>query len=123
MDRIKSTLSSDLDHLFATTLLSLNPGENSGKALPSEQDRARWKSDLKECLRTYDALGGWREAEEVVRREIVKSFVKQVCVFSSYYTNNIFIYLRPYLPERSLSHTRPLFLGPRSLRVFSHLGN
>ncbi|KAF8492925.1 oligomeric golgi complex component, COG2-domain-containing protein [Gautieria morchelliformis] len=81
VDRIKSTLSSDLDHLFAMTLLSLKSGDSGGKPTPSEHDKARWRSDLKECLRTYDILGGWREAEAVVRREIVKSFIKQT-IFS-----------------------------------------
>jgi len=48
------------------------------KTPPAESDKARWRSDLRECLRTYDALGGWRDAEEVIRREIVKGFVKKV---------------------------------------------
>lgn len=76
---MKSTLSSDLDHLFATTLLSLTLADTGGpKTAPSESEKTRWRSDLKECLKTYDSLGSWRDAEEVVRREIVKGFVKKV---------------------------------------------
>ena len=34
--------------------------------------------DITECLRTYDVLGLWRDAEEVLRREVVRVFVKKV---------------------------------------------
>ncbi|KAF8513135.1 COG complex component [Hysterangium stoloniferum] len=77
VNRVKTTLSSDLDHLFATTLLSLTSSDHIPKSTHSEPDKARWWSDLKECLRIYDSLGGWRDAEEVIRRELVKGFVKQ----------------------------------------------
>ena len=35
-------------------------------------------ADLAECLRTYDILGLWRDAEDVLRREVVRGFVKKV---------------------------------------------
>lgn len=73
IDRIHSTLSSDLDHLFATTLVALT-GE--GKVL--EVERAKLNADLTECLRTYDVLGLWRDAEDVLQREVVRSFIKKV---------------------------------------------
>ncbi|EMD37937.1 hypothetical protein CERSUDRAFT_50066 [Gelatoporia subvermispora B] len=62
IDRIKSTLSSDLDHLFAVTVTSLVNGK---------------EPDITECLKTYDTLGSWRDAEDVLRREVVRSFVKK----------------------------------------------
>lgn len=34
-------------------------------------------ADVLECLRTYDVLGLWREAEEIIRRNVVDSFVKK----------------------------------------------
>lgn len=38
-------------------------------------------ADLTEYLRTYDVLGLWREAEDVIKREVVRSFVKKVSPF------------------------------------------
>lgn len=81
IDRISSTLSSDLDHLFSITLNSLinDPSDaKKHKAKPTEADRARWLADLGECLKTYDALGLWRDAEDVLRREVMRPFVKKV---------------------------------------------
>ncbi|ETW80755.1 hypothetical protein HETIRDRAFT_154913 [Heterobasidion irregulare TC 32-1] len=62
IERIKSSLSSDLDHLFANTLSSLTNAK---------------EANLTECLQTYDILGLWRDAEAVVRRELVHDFVKK----------------------------------------------
>lgn len=75
IDRIKSTLFSDLDHVFATTLISLMDGK-AGKT--PEVDRTKLMADVTEFLKTYDVLGLWREAEEVLRREVVDNFVKKV---------------------------------------------
>ena len=33
-------------------------------------------ADLTECLRTYYALQLWRDAEDVLRRDILREFVK-----------------------------------------------
>ena len=33
---------------------------------------------MTECLRTYDALELWRDAEEVIRKEVVRKFIKKV---------------------------------------------
>ncbi|KAF4621358.1 hypothetical protein D9613_000717 [Agrocybe pediades] len=75
IDRVRSTLSSDLDHLFSQTLQSLTDpkGENKG----TELERNKWIADATECLRTYDMLGLWRDAEDVVRRDVVRYFVKK----------------------------------------------
>ncbi|KAJ7647285.1 oligomeric golgi complex component, COG2-domain-containing protein [Roridomyces roridus] len=73
IDRIRSTLSSDLDHLFSTTLLSLTGEE--GKT--SEVEKAKTIADITECLRTYDSMGLWRDAEDVLRRDVVRRFVKK----------------------------------------------
>ncbi|KIM75524.1 hypothetical protein PILCRDRAFT_827237 [Piloderma croceum F 1598] len=83
IDRIQSTLSSDLDHLFASTLLTLISGPTKGKEkdkltiITTEGEKAKLTADLTECLRTYDILGLWRDAEDVIRREVVRAFVKK----------------------------------------------
>lgn len=45
----------------------------------SEAERAKLLLDLKECLRTYDSLGLWRDAEDLLRREVVRPFLRKVC--------------------------------------------
>ncbi|KAJ6593950.1 oligomeric golgi complex component, COG2-domain-containing protein [Mycena capillaripes] len=75
IDRIRSTLSSDLDHLFSSTLLALTDGKADVKI--SEVEKAKSIADLTECLRTYDAMGLWRDAEDVLRRDVVRRFVKK----------------------------------------------
>lgn len=86
IDRIQSTLSSDLDHLFAMTLVALTDGKGEGKA--TEVEKARWTANLTECLRTYDMLGLWRDAEDILRKEVVRVFVKKArfCVHCNYST-------------------------------------
>ena len=51
-----------------------DPKENRGTGL----EKNKWVEDLTECLRTYDALGLWRDAEDVIRKELVRPFVKKV---------------------------------------------
>ncbi|KAH9948954.1 COG complex component [Amylocystis lapponica] len=75
IDRIKSTLSSDLDHLFATTLIALTSGKDHGKT--TDIEKSKWIADITDCLRTYDVLGLWNDAEDVLRREVVREFVKK----------------------------------------------
>jgi hypothetical protein len=41
-------------------------------------DKAKRLADLTECLRTYDALQLWRDAEDVLRRDVLREFVKKV---------------------------------------------
>ncbi|KAI9067294.1 COG complex component [Trametes sanguinea] len=79
IDRIKSTLSSDLDHLFATTLSALVGGkDHTGRpSKVSEIEKSKLYADVTECLRTYDVLGLWRDAEDVIRREVMRDFVKK----------------------------------------------
>ena len=72
ISRIQSTLSSDLDHLFSDTLTALGSGKLA------ETDKAKRMADLTECLRTYDALQLWRDAEDVLRRDVLREFVKKV---------------------------------------------
>lgn len=86
IDRVKSTLSSDLDHIFSVTVTALIPadGIKEAKERHSEADKVRLFSELTDCFRVYDTLGLWRDAEDVLRREVVRNFVKKVC------TNNLF---------------------------------
>ncbi|KAK7472820.1 hypothetical protein VKT23_000927 [Stygiomarasmius scandens] len=72
IDRIQSTLSSDLDHLFSSTLSALT---SDTKVL--EVERSKLLTDLTECLRTYDTLGLWRDAEDVLRRDVLRGFIKK----------------------------------------------
>jgi hypothetical protein len=44
----------------------------------SEIERSKYLTDLKECLRTYDVLGLWRDAEDVLRREVIRPFLRKV---------------------------------------------
>lgn len=44
----------------------------------AETDKAKRMADLTECLRTYDALHLWRDAEDVLRRDVLREFVKKV---------------------------------------------
>ena len=44
----------------------------------AETDKAKRMADLTECLRTYDALQLWRDAEDVLRRDVLREFVKRV---------------------------------------------
>lgn len=41
-------------------------------------EKAKLNADLTECLRTYDVLGLWRDAEDVLQREVVRGFIKKV---------------------------------------------
>ncbi|KAF5354659.1 hypothetical protein D9756_005330 [Leucocoprinus leucothites] len=75
IDRIQSTLSSDLDHLFAALLTNMRDNKPDGRLL--EVERSKFLADLKECLRTYDTLGLWRDAEDVLRREVVRPFLRK----------------------------------------------
>ncbi|KAF8200776.1 oligomeric golgi complex component, COG2-domain-containing protein [Pholiota molesta] len=76
IDRIQSTLSSDLDQLFSQTLTSLTDSKG-GNNRATDIERSKWVADLTECLRTYDVLGLWRDAEDIIRREVVRGFVKK----------------------------------------------
>ena len=46
----------------------------------TEIEKSKLYADITECLRTYDVLGLWRDAEDVLRREVVREFVKKVKV-------------------------------------------
>ena len=54
-----------MDKVFATVLTT-------------DTDKTKSTADILECLRTYDVLGLWREAEEIIRRNVVDPFVKKV---------------------------------------------
>ncbi|RDX43273.1 hypothetical protein OH76DRAFT_1487966 [Lentinus brumalis] len=43
----------------------------------TEIEKTKLYADITECLRTYDVLGLWRDAEDVLRREVVHEFVKK----------------------------------------------
>jgi hypothetical protein len=105
ISRVQSTLSSDLDHLFSDTLTALSSGKLA------ETDKAKRMADLTECLRTYDALQLWRDAEDVLRRVVFREFVKKVfhkqlsCDFA---LNCVTHYFVGHLPWRAPSPTFPI---------------
>jgi hypothetical protein len=76
-----------LDHLFATTVNLLV--DDKGEKKLSEMDKSRLQADLSECLRTYDVLGLWRDAEDVLRAEVVRPFIKKVCMSKRISLNRI----------------------------------
>ena len=80
IDRIKSRLSSDLEHHFTTVLLKVTTSEKHevGKIPKQDFERSRSLLELTDCLRAYDMLGLWRDAEDILRREVVRGFVKKV---------------------------------------------
>ncbi|THH20409.1 hypothetical protein EW146_g922 [Bondarzewia mesenterica] len=94
VDRIKSTLSSDLDHLFAATVSFLT-GVKESKL--NDVEKAKRMADLSECLRIYDILGLWRDAEDVLRREVMREFVKK-----SIYPGAMTVPQTPLLPQTPL---------------------
>lgn len=55
-------------------------------------------ADVSECLRTYDSLGLWRDAEEVLRRDVVHDFVKKVYIML---TCKIIMSLTVLIPDNS----------------------
>ncbi|QRV79502.1 conserved oligomeric Golgi complex subunit 2 [Ceratobasidium sp. AG-Ba] len=75
IDRISQTLSRDLDHHLSLTLRALTDPSTLPSAASAE--RARLTAELVECFKIYDALRMWREAEDVVRRELVRPFIKK----------------------------------------------
>lgn len=91
---MQSTLTSDLDHLFSVILGSLTDVK-AGKV--SELERAKLYVDLTECLRIYDSLRLWRVAEEIMRREVMQTFIKKVWdVLTSFSERNCLV-LHPRL--------------------------
>ncbi|EED79251.1 predicted protein [Postia placenta Mad-698-R] len=109
VDRIKSTLSSDLDHLFASTLVALAAGREQGRETKaSELERSKWVADVTECLRTYDMLGLWRDAEDVLRKEVVRDFVKKTIHPNALSTpHSPIVPHTPFAPSSAASGARP----------------
>ncbi|KAG6820743.1 hypothetical protein H0H93_012389 [Arthromyces matolae] len=87
IDRIQSTISSDLDHVFATLLIALVGGKGEGKV--SEMEGNKLIVDVTECMRTYDILGLWRDAEDVLRKEVIRPFVKKASSLFMILSNTI----------------------------------
>ncbi|KAJ3575095.1 hypothetical protein NP233_g1321 [Leucocoprinus birnbaumii] len=98
IDRIQSTLSSDLDHLFGALLTNMRDNKADGRL--SEIERSKFLVDLKECLRTYDILGLWRDAEDVLRREVVRPFLRKTV-----YHNALGVPQSPLVPKTPLQPT------------------
>lgn len=102
IDRIQSTLTSDLDHIFSAILSSLTD-IRTGKVLDLE--RAKLYVDLTECLRIYDSLHLWRVAEEIMRRDVMQAFIKKTI-----FPDALAAPLSPVLPHTPL----PVALSTRT---------
>ncbi|CAE6517893.1 unnamed protein product [Rhizoctonia solani] len=105
IDRITSTLSRDLDHHLASILRALTDSSTVPSAASAE--RARLTSELVECFKIYDALKMWREAEDVVRRELVRPFIKKTIHPASLAAPQ-----SPILPRTPFTHPPPTSLLP-----------
>ncbi|KAG1777689.1 oligomeric golgi complex component, COG2-domain-containing protein [Suillus placidus] len=97
IDRIQSTLTSDLDHVFSAILSSLTDIK-AGKVLDLE--RTKLYVDLTECLRIYDSLHLWRVAEEIMRRDVMQAFIKKTI-----FPDALAASLSPVLPYTPLPAT------------------
>jgi len=82
MSAIRQSLHSKLSRLLQRTLERLQavskPVTTSGSRVAQIRDREEQRQALKECLNVYDAVEGWREAEEVVAVMIRGSIAKVV---------------------------------------------
>ncbi|KAG9010340.1 hypothetical protein FRB93_004179 [Tulasnella sp. JGI-2019a] len=103
IDRIKTTLTRDLDNLFSNTLISLT---SASVEAASVVDKTRWTAELTECMRTYDLLHNWRDTEEVVRRDLVRPFVKNTIFSGALDVAPSPILVRTLLPGRT-GHLSP----------------
>ncbi|KAG2368424.1 oligomeric golgi complex component, COG2-domain-containing protein [Suillus spraguei] len=93
IDRIQSTLTSDLDHVFSAILSSLT----DIKAGKVSDERVKLYVDLTECLRIYDSLHLWRVAEEIMRRDVMQAFIKKTI-----FPDALAASLSPVLPHTPL---------------------
>ncbi|KAJ2918521.1 hypothetical protein MD484_g1842, partial [Candolleomyces efflorescens] len=101
------------DNLLSTTLTHLTEGKPESRS--TELERAKWVADLTECLRTYDLLGLWRDAEDIIRRQVVRKFVKKTIYPGSLGAPHSPVVphtpFHPNAPEPMLSAT---FAGPQT---------
>lgn len=97
VDRVRNTLTSDLDHLFSATLLSITETD-IGKVQGIERSKAA--SELTECLRVYDNLGLWRAAEEIIRKTVVQRFVRKTV-----FQDTLAIPISPMVPRTPVPST------------------
>lgn len=78
--RIKSTLASDLEGSLKSILNSLtgaNPTTSKATKFQEPRQNAH-VSELNDTLRTYDMLCLWRDAEDIIRHETIREFLKKV---------------------------------------------
>ena len=82
--------------------MALVSGKEAGKETrAAEADKARWLGDVTECLRTYDVLGLWSDAEEVIRTDVVREFVKNVRICPALVASCLSTCLIGYIPRRA----------------------
>ncbi|EIW83330.1 COG complex component [Coniophora puteana RWD-64-598 SS2] len=74
VDRIQSTLSSDLDHVFSAAVTVMATSKDTKT---SEIERTKAFADVSECLRIYDNLGLWRNSENILRRDLMQDFLRK----------------------------------------------
>ncbi|KAG8213973.1 oligomeric golgi complex component, COG2-domain-containing protein [Butyriboletus roseoflavus] len=107
IDRIRDTLTSDLDHLFLNILTALT-GTGGGKT--SELERAKLVAELTECLCVYDTLCLWRTAEDIIKRTVVLPYIKK-----SIHADALAAPHSPIIPHTPLPSRAPLSsLPPRT---------
>ncbi|KAN0091182.1 COG (conserved oligomeric Golgi) complex component, COG2 domain containing protein [Tylopilus felleus] len=107
IDRIRDTLTSDLDHLFTSILTTLT---RTGDGKTSELERAKLVAELMECLCVYDTLCLWRTAEDIIKRTVVLPYIKK-----SIHADALAVPHSPIIPHTPLpNRAPPSSLPPRT---------
>ncbi|CDZ97124.1 cog complex component [Phaffia rhodozyma] len=102
IERIRNTLHKDLDHLFSDTLFSM-----SSRSSHYSTSSSSLHHTLQACLKTYDLISGWRDAEDLLRRELVRPLVRRIIVSS-----NLEMLLDPPIPATPFASLPTNLDGP-----------
>ncbi|KAJ9114193.1 hypothetical protein QFC20_001709 [Naganishia adeliensis] len=81
METIKTTLHAHLAGAFSETITSLSEASNRATQTHLRQGEVKQgdiEARLMECLEVYEMIGGWREAEEVLRKFVRRKAEKIV---------------------------------------------
>ncbi|KAL4073878.1 oligomeric golgi complex component, COG2-domain-containing protein [Scleroderma citrinum] len=106
VDCIRRTLTSDLNHHFSSTLLSII---DTGDGKIQDLEKAKAASELTECLRVYDNLCLWRTAEEIIKKNVVQPFIRKTL-----FRDALMAPSSPIVPHISIPATPPV---PHSAHV------
>lgn len=77
VDRVSQTLQQDLASLLSSTLASLHATPASSGTRSQAQEQIKRQEALTEIFRTYASIDKFREAEEVIRKQLVVEFLSR----------------------------------------------